>query len=248
MRGLEATSFVGVVMGVGLASLGLSCQPALTPTGEAGNGQFTYECPTGTVDVACPNESEPEASPSFEEPPTNGTTTLPNLIAIGATFSVTYVPVVNGGGVQGDSGYQVTPASTRLAEPSGDGLVAKHAGYLALLALSPGQTVDDFVFVRFAPIAAITPSSTEVSLPLGGSATLSVTAEDAQNEPLAGSLHCSWSVESGESVMLEGPTNGAAVRVEGVTEAEAVVGVTCGAATSRISIHVTSATDGGDNG
>jgi hypothetical protein len=231
--------FASCPLAIGLGMLAWSCEPiSLPPTGELGNGTFTYECPPGDVDVGCGPTDEPEASTSFEDAD-SGTTSIPPVIAVGAAFTVTFTATNDGGVIQGDNGYTVTPASTRLAVQSGDELVAQRPGYLALLAASLGtQSVDDFIFVRFAPIASITPTFSVVSVAPEAIETLGVTAQDAQTEALAGRLSCSWT-SSDKNIVFNGPTSGASVRVEGVTEGNATVKVSCGPASSEVSVRVT---------
>jgi hypothetical protein len=227
-------------LAIGLGMLAWSCEPiSAPPTGELGNGTFTYECPPGNdVDVGCDPTNEPEASTSFEEAD-SGTTSIPPVIAVGAAFTVTFTTANDAGVIQGDNGYTVTPASTRLAVQSGDELVAQRPGYLALLAASLGTgSVDDFIFVRFAPIASITPTLSVVSVAPEAIETLSVTAQDAQMEALAGRLSCSWT-SGDKNIVFNGPTSGASVRVEGLTEGNATVKVTCGPASSEVSVRVT---------
>jgi hypothetical protein len=241
-------------LSIGLAALVWSCGPIpisdLPPTGELGNGAFTYECPPGNVDVGCGQTSQPDASTSFDnDGPDAGTTAIPKVIAVGAAFTVTYTATNDGGVIQGDNGYPVTPASTRLATQSGDELIAQRPGYLALLAASLGtSSVDDFIFVRFAPIAYLTPALTVVSLPPGAIGTLSVTAQDQQMEALAGRLRCSWT--SGDtSIVFNGPTSGASVQIEGIADGDATVKIACGPASTEVLVHVTpDVSDGGVEG
>lgn len=229
-----------------------------TPTGELGNGQFAYKCMPGTVDVGCSGaqaSSSASGSSSFSssgyvDPVTGATTSLPKALAVGATFSIEYAPLGGSNIIQGDSGFSVSPASPSLAEPSGAGLLAKRPGYLALLAYSPDASeVEDFVFVRLAAIASLTPNEAEVFLARTASDTLSVIAEDSTMVPLAGQLGCAWTVRQGaDKILLTGPTNGAAVEIEAVAEGDATVSVACSGVTTQVLVHVGVGVSIGDGG
>jgi hypothetical protein len=252
-------------VGLGLTALASSCGPfSPTPTGELGNGQFVYQCPGNNVDPGCSGTlsppTSPEASTGLEdedagsyEDATPGTTRIPSVIAVGALFSVAYTALDgtnNDDETQGDtgSGYQVTPASPRLAIPQGGALIALRPGFEALLAATGGVSqVDDFIFVRFATIASLTAARSTVLTSVGGKQTLSVTAQDANQEILAGRLQCSWTIASGgEAVLFQGPTDGAAVAIEGTALGEARVKATCGSATTEVLVTVaTSVPEGG---
>jgi hypothetical protein len=236
---MRASSGV-VVVAFGLGGCGVS-----VPTGELGNGQFLYQCTPNSVDPGCS-----QASPygDYGDSSVLATTTLPRVIAVGASFVVSYTPIDGDDAIQGDTGYLVTPASTHLATVQGESLVAQRSGYLALLAMSgDGAAVSDFVFVEFAPIASITATAGDVSVSLGSTQALSVSAADAHMDPLAGQLACTWRlVSGGERVSLSGPTDGASVGVEGLALGDAKVAVACGAGSTEILVHVTQdETDGG---
>jgi hypothetical protein len=236
---------------LGLA-LFFGCGP-LTPTGQLGNGQFTYVCSPGSVDTACSSATaSPEGTVSFEDTADSlGTTTLPHVIAVGAAFTITYSAIVDGyDSIQGDSGYGVTPASSEIAAPNGDSIIAKRAGYIALLAEnSASQTVDDFVLVNLQPIASLAPAQDDVVLAPGSVEQLSVTAEDAAGETLGGRLACAWTFTKGTSALaFQGSTNGAAVNIQGLADGDATANVTCGGVTAEVAVHVTgtaSPVDGG---
>jgi hypothetical protein len=252
-QSMTALRFLSFTLAAPLAlALFYGCGP-LTPTGQLGNGQFTYVCSPGSVDTACSSATQsPEVVVSFEDTADSpGTTTLPNVIAVGAAFTITYSAIVDGyDSVQGDSGYSVTPASTLLAAPVGDSIVAKRAGYIALLAYdSASQSVDDFVLVNLEPIASLAPAKDDVVLARGSVDQLSVTAEDAAGETLGGRLACAWTLSKGESALaFQGSTNGAAVNVEGLADGDATASVTCGGVTAEVAVHVTAAAPPGDGG
>ena len=254
-------------MGSALAALAVGCGPlgSSVPTGELGNGQFVYECPAGNVDPGCAGGGGvPEASIDFEDEAAayedstdsggsgtdGGTTTFPSVIAVGAVFSVAYTALGQPSDIQGDTGYSVTPASPRLALPSGNALLALRPGYEALLAATDGVSeVDDFVFVRFANIASLTASQSLVSVAVGGTQVLSVTAQDAAQELLAGRLRCAWSVESGSDfVVVQGSTVEAAVTIQGAALGDARLKATCGPASAEVLVHVVVAIEDGGPG
>jgi hypothetical protein len=227
-----------------------------TPTGELGNGQFAYKCVAGSVDVGCSGAqasssasgSSSTSSSGYVDPVTGATTNLPKALAVGATFSIEYAPLGGSNVIQGDSGFSVSPASPSLADPSGAGLIAKRPGYLALLAYSP-DAVEDFVFVRLAAIAFLAPNKAEVFLATAASDTLSVTAEDSTMVALAGQLGCAWTVPQGaDKLLLTGPTNGAAVKIEAVADGDATVSVACSGVTTQVLVHVGGGVGIGDGG
>jgi len=249
MRGLRVASLS--IAGASLGALLWACGPGLIPTGELGNGQFSYTCSAGSVDTACTG-GQAEASTGYVDPITGTTTSLPTVLAVGSRFTIDYTSIINGGtgSVQGDSSYTVSPASPRLAVVDGDSLLAKRTGYLALLAYSPStQSVEDFVFVRFANIASLTPDRAEVSLAADATETLSVTAQDDAMELLAGRLACAWSVTSGsDEVLIDGPNDGAEVRIQAVADGEATVSVVCGGQGTKVLVHVAGGVTVGDGG
>jgi hypothetical protein len=237
--------------GLVVSTLLWSCAAGPIPTGELGNGQFSYACSEGTVDVGCSGVSA-AGDGGLGEPITGSTTTLPKLIAVGSRFTVDYTSLVNGGtnSVQGASSYTVAPASTRLAEPSSDALLATRAGYLALLAMSPTtEGVEDFVFVQFADIASITASRAEVTEAAGATDTLFVTAQDDGMNSLAGRLACAWTVTAGaDNVVIEGPSDGASVKIDAVADGDATVSVVCSGHSARVAVHVAGGVAVGDGG
>jgi hypothetical protein len=247
-----------LVFGLGLLTLVCHCgfpQGSPTPTGELGNGQFLYLCPAGNADTGCAaianagdagfslDDAGLGAGRGYEDAEA-GTTTFPKVIAVGSLFTVSYSVLGSDyTSVQGDTGYgyEVTPASPRLALPTADGsLHALRPGYEALLAATTGVgQVDDFVFVRFANIASLAASSPIVDVAIGGHTGLSVTAKDQDSETLAGRLECAWStVSGGDAVLFQGSTNGAAVSVTGVALGEAHVKVSCGPASTEMVVRV----------
>lgn len=250
MRGLRVASFS--LAGVGASALLWACAPVAIPTGELGTGQFSYPCSAGSVDTACTGGGQAEASTGYVDPITGSTTTLPTVLAVGSRFTIDYTSIINGGtgSVQGDSSYTVSPASTRLAELSDGALLAKRPGYLALLAFSPSTaSVEDFVFVRFANIASLTPDRAEVSLPAGATDTLSVTAQDDAMELLAGRLACVWTVTaSSDKVLIQGPNDGASVRIDAVADGDATLSVVCSEHETKVLVHVAGGVSVGDGG
>ncbi len=231
-----------LVPGIGLAALVWSCGPDSTPTGVLGNGQFTYVCPPGNVDVGCNGATDTDGAVFTEDagPSGGGTTNIPKVIAVGAAFSVTYASFSGTGVVQGASGALVTPASPRLASVSGDQLIARREGYLALLAeSSTAGAVEDFIFVRFSPIASVTPTRPAVSIGVGETETLSVTAKDASLEPLAGQLQCKWTASTGAALFdFEGAQTGASVQIRARVEGTAHVIADCGGVAAEISVDI----------
>lgn len=223
------------------AALAWSCSsPA--DTGVLGNGEFRYVC-TGGGDQACSGA-------------TNGTDIdLPATpVAVGATFEVFYSPTSNNGlsTVEGDNGYDIVPASTELAEASGNTLKALKAGYVTLLAQRSGvATVDDFVYVKFEPIGSITVSPSSLSLLGGDSQQVSVVAADALGAPLDGQIACQWQVARGAAAVTLQGTSGSAVTVQGVADGTATLHVTCGSVGADVQVTVSGAPetmDGGSNG
>ena len=149
--------------------------------GELGNASFGYKC-TSDSDPIC------DADPNFNE---GFVRAMPQLIAVGATFGVTYDSVSST--AQEGSAF-VQPVSNELlasAAASG-GFMAIGPGYAGLLAMR-GSTVVDVIHVHLvainhAQIAAPSP----VSLSPGGLIDLRADALDASNAVLAGSLTYHW--------------------------------------------------------
>jgi hypothetical protein len=226
----------GAAIALALA-LGCSTQPA--PVGVLGNGQFRYLCHSGEVDSACVGGSTSD-------------TDLPATIAVGATFAVGYTPSTSGNTVQGATGYQIVPASSEFAAASGDTIVARRAGYVALLAQHVGNAnVDDFVHLRFAQIQSLSANPASVVLAPGEMQTVQISAFDALSALLAGQVACQWQVTSGSSsVAVQGAAIGGVATVQAIGGGAATLRATCGPASVDIPITVGGAPlgDGGTNG
>jgi len=213
-----------------------------TETGVLGNGTFQYLC-TGSGDQACAGQT---SGTDIDLPATP--------VAVGATFQVFYSPTSSNGvgTVEGDNGYGIVPASTEIAETSGNTIKALKAGYVTLLAQRSGvATVDDFVYVKFEPVGSITVSPSSLSLLGGDSQPVSVVAADALGGPLDGQIDCQWQVASGASAVTLQSTSGPATTVQGVTDGTATLHVTCGTASADVQVTVSgapAAMDGGTNG
>jgi hypothetical protein len=218
--------FLGLAGAVALASVGCSPSP---PTGVLGNGQFRYLCEDqGSLDTAC-------AGSAFD-------VDLPGAIAVGSTFGIGYAPNSATGPVQGETGYEIVPASPLLASSSGTTIAALRAGYVALLARHVGNAdVDDFVHLRFSAIQTLVvpPSPMEVSASVPH--VLSISALDALGAPLAGKLLCQWQVTSGApAIALEGtPTSSSATLEAATAGAVGSLHVSCGGAQADIAVTIT---------
>lgn len=218
------------------ATTALACTLVPTPTGLLGNGTFTYVCPTDSTsapDLACPTS--------------NGWPTHP--VAVGASFTVTYAQLsTNGGEVEGSSIYAVTPASPLLASPSDGGLIAKGAGYEALLAYS-GDVVDDFVFVRFEAIDHLVPSSNSVTLVDDSLQTLSVQPTDVAGNTLGGQLACNWSITAGSAVvMFASAPESSSVQIQATSNGTATLHAVCGGSAVDVTVNVLGVPGGSDGG
>jgi hypothetical protein len=234
----------GFAWGVGGAiasALALGCSSQAT-VGVLGNGQFRYLCSSGQTDSACVGDSASE-------------TELPAAIAVGATFGVGYAPASSNSGstVQGETGYEIVPASAEFAAASGSTIVARRAGLVALLAQHVGNAdVDDFVHLRFSTIQSLSANPASVFLSPGETQTLRLSAFDSLSAPLAGQLGCQWQVTSGaSSVALQNtPPAGGVATLQATAGGSAVVHATCGTASVDIQVTISGAPagDGGTNG
>ena len=211
-----------------LAALALACGCSSHPTGVLGNGEFRYLC-DGDADHACSSgESD---------------TDLPGAIAVGSTFQIAYRPNSSTGSVQGDTGYEIIAASSRLATTSADTIAALREGYVALLARHVGNaTIDDFVHLHFDSIRTLIANPSSITVGAGGQESIGVEARDALGAPLAGRLSCQWVVTAGAPTIGLGasPTGGSATVTAsqgGVTAG--TVHVVCGAASVDVAVTVT---------
>jgi hypothetical protein len=206
-------------------------------TGVLGNGQFRYLCQNGE-DTAC------SASDSVD-------VSLPNAIAVGATFSIGYSPKSSSGGtVQGATGYEIVPASSRMATATGNTIEALREGYVALLARQVGNAdVDDFVHLRFSAVRSlIVVPSTSLVIAAGSEAAVALQPLDALGVPLAGRLLCQWQVTAGTPwIALNGSSLGPSATiavVAGATTTSGNVRAVCGAMTIDVPVVVTAGAPG----
>lgn len=224
------------------AAAAAACGCSSPETGVLGNGEFRYVC-AGSADQACSglaNDTDID---------------LPaNPVAVGATFQITYAPNSGNGvsTVEGDNGYAIVPASAAIAAASGNTIKALKKGYVTLFAQRAGvATIDDFVYVKFSPVASIEASPSSVALLAGESQEVSITASDALGAPLAGQIDCQWTVTSGASAVALQATTGGGATVQGVANGTATLHATCGGASADVQVTVTGGTtslDGGANG
>jgi hypothetical protein len=221
------------------AVLVASCSPS-NDTGVLGNGQFRYLCGGGEVDEGCGGSL--------------GSTdvSLPGGIAVGATFQIGYAPNSANGDtlVQGETGYEIVPASPELASATGDTILALRSGYVALLARHVGNAqVDDFVHLKFAVIQTLKPNATSLDVSAGKTIAIELHAFDPIGAPLAGRIACQWRVSSGAaSVAIDATPTGATATVRGLTGGSGTVHATCGDASVDVPVTVTGTTPIGDGG
>jgi hypothetical protein len=222
------------------AAMAAGCSNPATE-GVLGRGQFRYLCSSGQSDSACVGGSSSD-------------TELPAAIAVGATFAVGYAPASNnaGGTVQGETGYQIVPASSEFAAASGSTIVAHRAGLVALLAQHVGNAdVDDFVHLRFSSIQSLSANPMSIFLSPGETQTVHLSAFDALSAPLAGQIACQWQVPSGaSSIALQSMSPGGVATLQAIGGGSAVVQATCGTASVNVQVTVSGAPagDGGTNG
>jgi hypothetical protein len=222
------------------SALAAGCSSQAT-VGVLGNGQFRYLCSSGATDSACPGGSSSE-------------TELPAAIAVGAAFDVDYAPASGNSGstVQGETGYQIVPASTEFAYATGSRIVGQRAGLVALLAQHVGNAdVDDFIHLRFSSIQSVSANPASVLLSPGETDTVRISAFDALSAPLAGQLACQWQVTSGaSSIALQSASGGGVATLQAIAGGSAVVRATCGSAGVDVPVTVSGApaNDGGTNG
>jgi hypothetical protein len=224
------------------AAAAVACGCTSQETGVLGNGEFRYVCTSG-ADQACSGLANDTAVDLPASP-----------VAVGATFQITYAPNSGNGvsTVEGDNGYAIVPASTEIALASGNTIKALKQGYVTLFAQRSGvATIDDFVYVKFSPVASIEANPSSVSLFAGESQQVSVAASDALGASLIGQIDCQWTVPSGSSAIALQSTSGGAVTVQGIANGTATLHATCGGASADIQVTVTgapTALDGGTNG
>jgi hypothetical protein len=211
-----------------MAAVELACSSS--ETGVLGNGQFRYICQSGQ-DMACDGAGSSDVD-------------LPGAIAVGATFQIGYTPKSSGGTIQGATGYEIVPASTRLAAATGNTIGALREGYVALLARHVGNAdVDDFVHLRFATARTLVAQPTSLVIAAGSDSSVGLRALDVLGAPLAGSLGCQWQVTAGApSVTVSGVPIGGSATVSVAADATittATVHALCGAASIDIPVTVT---------
>ncbi len=210
------------------------------PTGELGQGEFRYLCAPNQVDSACG-----DSTLQCDGDPANGATChLPVAYAVGSRFQIGYAPTTDFGygTLEGQTNYVIQPASPELASATGNTIVPRRGGWLALLAMQTGlTTVDDFAFVQLAPIAKLTPNLASVTIQTGQSQSLWLTPTDATNAPLAGELECDWTVQTqgGCIAYLPGGTQFGGVTIEGVAPGSGTIQAACGSMTVSIPLTVT---------
>ncbi len=217
------------------------------PTGELGQGEFRYLCAPSQIDTACG-----DATLQCDGDPANGATChLPVAYAVGSRFQIGYAPTTDFGyaTLENQTNYLIVPASSALAMATGNTIVPRRAGWVALLAEQTGlTTVDDFIHIQLATIAKLPPSLTSIALATGQSQTISLTPVDATGASLAGELECDWSITSGAGCIAWLP-NGAhefgGVVIEGVAPGSGTLHAGCGAATADIPLTVTGASTTG---
>jgi hypothetical protein len=201
-------------------------------TGVLGNGQFRYLCQNGE-DSACSGFNPDDVD-------------LPSAIAVGATFQIGYAPKSSGGVVQGATGYEIVPASSRLAAATGNTIGALREGYVALLARQVGNAdVDDFVHLRFTTIRTLVAQPSSLVIAAGRDSSLDLSALDVLGAPLAGRLGCQWQVTAGApAITLNDSPTGPSATVSVAADANITSGsvnVVCGAGSIDIPISVTGA-------
>jgi hypothetical protein len=239
MRGQPYAGRSVAALAAAIAASTLACSPSST-VGVLGRGQFRYSCGSA-VDAYCGTTQTAEMD-------------LPGAIAVGAAFAVVYAPQSGNSTstVEGNTGYEIVPASAEFATASGTNILAGRAGLVALLAQHVGNAdVDDFVHVKFSAIQSVQASPASLSLSGGEMQTVRLAATDAVGGQLAGQLPCQWQVTSGaSSVALHPLSTGGAATLEGVSTGSASVRATCGAATVDVVVTVTGGlpNDGGTNG
>lgn len=238
--GRETRRALAVTIGLAATlALPLGCSSP-GETGVLGNGQFRYLCQNGD-DTACSGSDSVDVN-------------LPNAIAVGATFAIGYSPKSSSGGtVQGATGYEIVPASSRMATATGNTIEALREGYVALLARQVGNAdVDDFVHLRFSAVRSlIVAPSTSLVIAAGREAAVGLQPLDALGVPLAGRLLCQWQVTAGTPwIALSGSSLGPSATiavVAGATTTSGNVRAVCGAMTVDVPVVVTpgSPDDGG---
>ncbi len=171
---------------VGLVTMG--CTP-MGSQGELSHGSFGYRC-TLPGDSACDDDYD-SGWDSLQ--------VIPYLVAVGSRFGVDY----NGDAAEGPDGttygVNVVPASPTMVERSGNELLVRSPGYLALLGRATNGVVVDFLHTRASTPVALIPTSNGAeigSIKLASFASTSLRAHlvDAEGLVLAGGANYTFTV------------------------------------------------------
>lgn len=126
----------------------MGCTP-MGSQGELSHGSFGYRC-TLPGDSAC----DDDYSSGWDS-----LQVIPYLVAVGSRFAVDY----NGDAAEGPDGttygVNVVPASTTMVERSGNELLIRSPGYLALLGRATNGVVVDFLHTRSSMPVSLVPTS-----------------------------------------------------------------------------------------
>jgi hypothetical protein len=208
-----------------------SSDPPGTP-GELGNGVFRYAC-DDVSDWVCDSG---EAN----------TTTLPDVIAVGSRFRLSFDPSAEGSAT-------VTTGSPEFLEKlSTDTFEAKKNGTVSVIA-KRGEVVLDFLHLRLSSADTVRVDRTDatetqligLSLAAGETVSLRAFAMDDANDTLAGALGCAWSSSDDTVVKPASDVKDNQVEIRGEGAGNATLSVSLGDQSHDLSITVTPGSGGG---
>jgi len=190
----------------------------LTPEpGQIGNGNFSYICASSADDAFCDATGNALHRGS-----------MPQAIAVGSHFSVSYTPNV-------DQGAAVQSGAPNIFSAMAGGFDALRAGTGSIIGLQNGRA-DDFAYVQFAA-----PTSFEVRQQVGLTSLSLLAVPVAGGAELAGHMTCAWSWQTSNPMVasVTGAGRSASVQIFDYTRSVDVT-VTCGGASGKITINARS--------
>lgn len=227
--------------GLCILALSLSACGDDGTTAELYNGSFAYSC-TSDRDPMC-GQGE-----TFME---GALTTMPNSVAVGASFSVVFNP--SSSAAQEGSAL-VTPVSQELLQKTGGTeavFKAMRPGFAGLLAMR-GSTVVDFIHVQLAkmdhiridagpdPASAVPVDSSSVKIKLDTFYQLRATAVDEDGEDLAGSLSVEWTSDDSAIAEITSSPMTDEITVKGIAFGETKLRVSVEGVITEVPINIVS--------
>jgi hypothetical protein len=218
--------------GIGLAALAASLGGCLPQTpGELGNGGFTYECSSTSLDLACKEQLLNDAN-------------VPEAVAVGASFGLQYSGTQPEDSAGREEPVQIVAAAPGRIAATGGTFHFEEPGFAAFLAQSSSGQVADFIHLRAAEVHLLALVDglgnpvDDLELDASGAETLEVTPEDAQGTTLAGALEYAWQTSDDDVVDLSPGFDDNTVDVIPRKPGTATLTVTAGGASRSIQVTV----------